>query len=111
MACDRYPPSANTLHTGNKYEDCYNNAILFTDYFIGEVAKRLQGSASSLLYFSDHGLEKPATELHLYAWLTQPKQRGLPGPQFIWYSQQALNAQKDRWGGCMKRGPQQAIMS
>ncbi|MBR7282275.1 sulfatase-like hydrolase/transferase, partial [Klebsiella pneumoniae] len=58
MACDRYPPSANILHTGNKYEDCYNNAILFTDYFIGEVAKRLQGSASSLLYFSDHGLEK-----------------------------------------------------
>jgi hypothetical protein len=111
MACDRYPPSANILHTGNKYEDCYNNAILFTDYFIGEVANVCRAAHPLCSIFQTMGWKKPAAELHLYAWLTQPKQRGLPGPQFIWYSQQALNAQKDRWGGCMKRGPQQAIMS
>lgn len=55
MACDRYPESADILDTSNKYEDCYNNAIRFTDYFIGEVAKRLQSSASSILYFQITG--------------------------------------------------------
>ena len=42
MACDRYPQSAAILNTGDKYEDCYNNAIRFTDSFIGEVVKRIQ---------------------------------------------------------------------
>ncbi|WP_395306669.1 sulfatase-like hydrolase/transferase [Enterobacter sichuanensis] len=95
MACDRYPASANILHTGNKYEDCYNNAILFTDAFIGEVVKRLQGSASSLLYFSDHGLEKNPQLNSLYMHGSRnPSKEAYQVPQFIWYSQQALNAQK-----------------
>lgn len=58
IACTRYPEWADKFKTGNKYEDCYNNSILFTDYVIGEVIKRLEGSKSSLLYFSDHGTEK-----------------------------------------------------
>lgn len=106
MACDRYPASANILHTGNKYEDCYNNAILFTDAFIGEVVKRLQGSASSLLYFSDHGLEKNPQLNSLYMHGSRnPSKEAYQVPQFIWYSQQALNAQKRAVGWVHEQWP------
>ncbi|MGY5369845.1 phosphoethanolamine transferase [Enterobacter oligotrophicus] len=99
MACDRYPASAEILHTGNKYEDCYNNAIRFTDYFIGEVAKRLQGSASSLLYFSDHGLEKnPKLESLYMHGSRNPSKEAYDVPQFIWYSPSALASQKRELG-------------
>ncbi len=99
MACDRYPASAGVLDTGNKYEDCYNNAIRYTDYFIGEVAKRLQNTASSILYFSDHGLEKnPQLESIYMHGSRNPSKEAYEVPQFIWYSQPALFSQKRRLG-------------
>lgn len=99
MACDRYPESADILDTGNKYEDCYNNAIRFTDYFIGEVAKRLQSSASSILYFSDHGLEKNPNLKSIYMHGSRnPSKEAYEVPQFIWYSQQAISSQKRQLG-------------
>jgi len=99
MACDRYPASASVVNTGNKYEDCYNNAIRYTDYFIGEVAKRLQNTPSSILYFSDHGLEKnPLLESIYMHGSRNPSKEAYEVPQFIWYSQPALSSQKRRLG-------------
>lgn len=99
MACDRYPESANVINTGDKYEDCYNNAIRYTDYFIGEVAKRLQSSASSILYFSDHGLEKnPQLESIYMHGSRNPSKEAYEVPQYIWYSQPALASQKRQLG-------------
>lgn len=99
MACDRYPASASVVNTGNKYEDCYNNAIRYTDYFIGEVAKRLQNTPSSMLYFSDHGLEKnPLLESLYMHGSRNPSKEAYQVPQFIWYSQPALSSQKRRLG-------------
>jgi glucan phosphoethanolaminetransferase (alkaline phosphatase superfamily) len=99
IACDRYPASATWFHTNNKYEDCYNNAIRFTDHFIGEVAKRLNGSASSLLYFSDHGLEKNPDLASIYMHGSRnPSKEAFDVPQFIWYSPSALAHQTRRTG-------------
>ena len=68
---------------------------MFTDSFIGEVTKRLQGSTSSLLYFSDHGLEKNPQLNSIYMHGSRnPSKEAYQVPQFIWYSQQALNTQK-----------------
>lgn len=106
MACDRYPASAQIFNTGNKYEDCYNNAIHFTDYFIGEVTKRLKNSESSLLYFSDHGLEKnPDLESIYMHGSRNPSKEAYQVPQFIWYSQPALNTQKRMLGWMQEPWP------
>ncbi|HHS8857808.1 TPA: phosphoethanolamine transferase [Klebsiella aerogenes] len=106
MACDRYPQSAAILNTGDKYEDCYNNAIRFTDSFIGEVVKRIQNSASSLIYFSDHGLEKNPDLASLYMHGSRnPSKEAYDVPQFIWYSQSALANQKRRIGWVNERWP------
>lgn len=99
VACDRYPASAAWFHTKNEYEDCYNNAIRYTDHFIGEVAKRLNGSASSLLYFSDHGLEKnPELESIYMHGSRDPSKEAFDVPQFIWYSPSALANLKRKTG-------------
>ncbi|MBA5614116.1 phosphoethanolamine transferase [Escherichia fergusonii] len=99
IACTRYPEWADKFKTGNKYEDCYNNSILFTDYVIGEVIKRLEGSKSSLLYFSDHGLEKNPDIPSLYMHgADTPSKEAYDVPQFIWYSSEALNSQSRKLG-------------
>jgi glucan phosphoethanolaminetransferase (alkaline phosphatase superfamily) len=99
MACDRYPASAAWFHTNNEYEDCYNNAIRFTDSFIGEVTKRLNNSTSSLLYFSDHGLEKnpQLTSIYMHG-SRNPSKEAFDVPQFIWYSPLALSNQPRKTG-------------
>ncbi|MEJ9963688.1 phosphoethanolamine transferase [Escherichia albertii] len=99
IACTRYPEWADKINTGNKYEDCYNNSILFTDYIIGEVIKRLQGRKSSLLYFSDHGLEKNPDIPSLYMHgADTPSKEAYDVPQFIWYSSESLNGQPRKLG-------------
>ena len=99
IACTRYPEWADKIKTGDKYEDCYNNSIQFTDYIIGEIMKRLEGSKSSLLYFSDHGLEKnpniPSYYMHA---ADTPSKEAYDVPQFIWYSQAAIASQPRKLG-------------
>jgi glucan phosphoethanolaminetransferase (alkaline phosphatase superfamily) len=104
MACIRYPASADYFHTQDKYEDCYNNAIRYTDHVIGEVVKRLNNSASALLYFSDHGLEKnPGLESHYMHGSRNPSKEAYDVPQFIWYSPSALANKPRRLGTVEER--------
>lgn len=99
LACTRYPKSHDYYHTGNKYEDCYNNAIRFTDYFLGEVMARLANRSASLLYFSDHGLEKNAELESIYMHGARfPSKEAYDVPQFIWYSDKALGSQPRNTG-------------
>jgi glucan phosphoethanolaminetransferase (alkaline phosphatase superfamily) len=104
MACIRYPASADYFHTQDKYEDCYNNAIRYTDHVIGEVVKRLSNSSSALLYFSDHGLEKnPNLESHYMHGSRNPSKEAYDVPQFIWYSPSALANKSRRLGTVEER--------
>lgn len=104
LACIRYPDSADYYHTDDKYEDCYNNAIRYTDHVIGEVTKRLSNSASALLYFSDHGLEKnPQLESHYMHGSRNPSKEAYDVPQFIWYSPAALANKPRRLGKVEER--------
>lgn len=102
LACTRYPASYDYFHTGNKYEDCYNNAIRYTDAFLGEVMARLDRHAASLLYFSDHGLEKNAELESIYMHGSRfPSKDAYDVPQFIWYSDRAL-ANRPRQTGLLE---------
>lgn len=99
LACTRYPESHDYFHTGNKYEDCYNNAIRFTDYFLAEVMERLTNRSASLLYFSDHGLEKNAQLESVYMHGSRfPSKEAYDVPQFLWYSDNALKSQPRKTG-------------
>lgn len=99
ISCTHFPASAAIINTGNKYEDCYNNSILFTDTLLGNIVKRVKTESASLLYFSDHGLEKNPGLRALYVHGSETASKeAYDVPQFIWYSASALASQPRKIG-------------
>jgi glucan phosphoethanolaminetransferase (alkaline phosphatase superfamily) len=75
------------------FVNAYDNSILYTDYFIHEIIKRIekQNCKSSLFYISDHGenlFDTPAVNLG-HGTLNPTKQE-LHVPMFIWFSDSFL---------------------
>ena len=71
------------------FVNAYNNSILYTDYFINEIIKRVerQNCKSSLFYISDHGeniFDTP--EVNLGHGTLNPTKQELHVPMFIWFS-------------------------
>ena len=78
--CLRYPDNFNHFDSGNTF-DCYDNSILYTDQFLGEVFKKLTNKNAALIYLSDHGLKsvdnklihtdsKESTQVPFYTWFS-----------------------------------------
>jgi glucan phosphoethanolaminetransferase (alkaline phosphatase superfamily) len=75
------------------FVNAYDNAVLYTDYFIREIIKRVenQNCKASLLYISDHGeniFDTP--EVSLGHGTLNPTQQELHVPMFIWFSDHYL---------------------
>lgn len=54
---ERYPESSS-FYKGECEDDYYDNSIKYTDYLIFEILNRIKERNGSLIYFSDHGLER-----------------------------------------------------
>lgn len=88
-ACDRYPANAAVFTGGSPADDCYGNSVRFTDSLIGQLFSELQGSHSSLLYFSDHALMREPDKAVVYHHAgTRPPREALQVPMFLWFSPQ-----------------------
>ena len=88
-ACDRYPVNAAVFTGGNPADDCYDNSVRFTDSLMGQLFSELQGSRSSLLYFSDHALMREPNKAVVYHHAgTRPPHEALQVPMFLWFSPQ-----------------------
>lgn len=97
-ACDRYPASAAVFSGGNPADDCYDNSVRFTDSLMDQLFSELQGSRSSLLYFSDHALMREPDKAVVYHHAgTRPPREALQVPMFLWFSPQ-LTAQNTTAG-------------
>ena len=77
------------------FVNAYDNAILYTDYFIHEIIKKIErlNSKSSLLYISDHGeniFDAPGINIGHGAMI--PTKYELHVPMFIWFSESYLQA-------------------
>jgi glucan phosphoethanolaminetransferase (alkaline phosphatase superfamily) len=75
------------------FVNAYDNSILYTDYFIHEIIKRLekQNCRSSLFYISDHGENLFDTpEVNLGHGTLNPTKQELHVPMFIWFSDSYL---------------------
>jgi glucan phosphoethanolaminetransferase (alkaline phosphatase superfamily) len=109
----RYPPQfekfkptiAKTFFTYEMVEknkdlfvNAYDNSILYTDYFIHEIIKRVesQNCKASLFYISDHGenlFDTPGVNLG-HGTLNPTKQE-LHVPMFIWFSSHYLHENEE----------------
>lgn len=97
-ACDRYPINATVFTGGNSADDCYDNSVRFTDSLMNQLFSELQGSRSSLLYFSDHALMREPGKAVVYHHAgTRPPREALQVPMFLWFSPQ-LKAQNTTTG-------------
>lgn len=75
------------------FTNAYDNAVLYTDFFIHEIIKRIenQNCKASLFYISDHGeniFDTP--EVNLGHGTLSPTQQELHIPMFIWFSDKYL---------------------
>lgn len=57
---ERYPDKYSFFNSGTE-DDYYDNSIRYTDHIIFEVLNRIRKMKGSLIYFSDHGLERVKT--------------------------------------------------
>ncbi|MGI7008360.1 phosphoethanolamine transferase [Citrobacter braakii] len=95
-ANQRYPESERYFHD-NHPDDEYDNSIRFTDKLLGQIVGRLQGSRASLLYFSDHGLERGSGKNK--GWQhggVKPLREAFQVPMFIWYSPLLTTGQEEK---------------
>jgi len=109
----RYPPQfekftptiAKTFFTYEIVEknkelfiNAYDNSVLYTDYFIREIIKRVenQNCKASLFYISDHGENLFDTpEVNLGHGTLNPTKQELHVPLFIWFSEDYLATTND----------------
>ncbi|CCJ74546.1 Outer-membrane protein yhbX precursor [Cronobacter condimenti 1330] len=97
-ACGRFPADQALLRSGNSADDCYDNSVRFTDTVMNQIFHALDGSRSSMLYFSDHALVRDSSRAVVYSHGgAKPPREALQIPMFIWYAQQV--AAKDKLTG------------
>ncbi|MFQ3307590.1 MAG: glucan phosphoethanolaminetransferase (alkaline phosphatase superfamily) [Candidatus Midichloriaceae bacterium] len=81
----------NSCYTKKEAGNSYDNSILYTDYFLSEVIKELQGHKAMMIYISDHGesLGENGIYSHSHEYTTAPKEQ-LHIPYMLWFSDKML---------------------
>lgn len=58
IPCEHRYPATDAIFNGHTPDDHYDNSIHYTDSLLGDIFDSLQDMRASVLYFSDHGLER-----------------------------------------------------
>lgn len=86
----RYPKNFDIFKTEKKtFLNEYNNSILYTDFILDKIIKKLEESSSIVLYLSDHG-----QTIQDGAYRHSTSKKGFDVPFFIWYSNSVENSYK-----------------
>lgn len=82
VVTERYPKEFDKFNFDNrKLVNAYFNSVLYTDYIIDEVIKRVEKQKSVVLYVSDHG-QMFRKEKYIHGFT----KKGLDVPFVIWHS-------------------------
>lgn len=85
--CGAYPTNKAAFQPHGDKDVCYDNSIHYTDSLLGQVFELLKDTRSSVMYFSDHGLERdPSTNAVYFHGGIKPSQQAYHVPMFIWFS-------------------------
>jgi glucan phosphoethanolaminetransferase (alkaline phosphatase superfamily) len=98
-ACKRYPANETVFNKSNDIDACYDNSVRYTDSLLGEAFSLLKQNKASVLYFSDHALERdPRQSAPYFHGGITPSQEAYHVPMFIWYSPALARQDKDETG-------------
>ena len=87
-ACQRVPKSELINFSSQKDDDCYDSSIAYTDKLIGQIINKVKNKPASLLYFSDHALQRLDKNgaIRYHHGVNSPRKEAYNIPLFIWYS-------------------------
>ncbi len=87
-ACNRFPEEQFKKFSGQEDDDCYDSSIAYTDKFLESLLQQLDNKPATLLYFSDHALQRLDADnnVHYHHGVNSPKKEAYEIPLFIWYS-------------------------
>ena len=87
---ERYPHNGHfeKFDTGDSKRDEYLASLLYTDFLMGEVIRRLQDRSAILIYTSDHAQSRGADGKY---WHSESKE-GVDVPLFVWHSERVSPA-------------------
>ncbi len=103
----RYPPQFEIFKPAGKLSssaarndpatliNCYDNTILFTDYFINEVITPLEDEKALVIYVSDHGESLGEDGVHGHSQDDRPEQRHIP--LIVWGSEKYVAQYPDEF--------------
>ncbi|EPM1884221.1 phosphoethanolamine transferase, partial [Proteus mirabilis] len=90
-ACNRFPSTYLKAFTQQEDDNCYDSSIAYTDKLISQIIEKIQDKPASILYFSDHALQRldKNREVRYHHGVNSPRQEAYNIPLFIWYSASA----------------------
>ncbi|HEC8328233.1 TPA: phosphoethanolamine transferase [Providencia rettgeri] len=90
-ACNRFPEDELKTFSGQEDDDCYDSSIAYTDKFIENLMQQLEGKPATLMYYSDHALQRLDSDntIHYHHGVNNPRKEAYEIPLLIWYSQSA----------------------
>lgn len=90
-ACNRFPEDELKTFSGQEDDDCYDSSIAYTDKFIENLMQQLEGKPATLMYYSDHALQRLDSDgnVHYHHGVNNPRKEAYEIPLLIWYSQSA----------------------
>lgn len=88
-ACNRFPEKELKKFSEQEDDNCYDSSIAYTDKFIENLLQQLDGKPASLMYFSDHALQRLDSDnnIHYHHGVNNPRKEAYEIPLLIWYSQ------------------------
>lgn len=90
-ACNRFPSTYLKTFSQQEDDNCYDSSIAYTDKLISQIIEKIQDKPASILYFSDHALQRldKNREVRYHHGVNSPRQEAYNIPLFIWYSASA----------------------
>ncbi|CAQ82152.1 MULTISPECIES: phosphoethanolamine transferase [Photorhabdus] len=93
-SCNRFPENKLISFSSNKDDNCYDSSIAYTDLLIDKIIDKLKGNKASILYFSDHGLQRldKDGDIRYHHGVSNPRKDSYNIPLLIWYDD-SINSQ------------------
>ncbi|KAA1174566.1 phosphoethanolamine transferase [Photorhabdus heterorhabditis] len=87
-SCNRFPDNKLISFSSNEDDNCYDSSIAYTDQLIRKIINKIKGNKASILYFSDHGLQRLDKDgnIRYHHGVSNPRKDAYNIPLFIWYN-------------------------
>ncbi len=87
-SCNRFPENQLISFSSNEDDNCYDSSIAYTDQLMKKIINKIKEEKASILYFSDHGLQRldKNGDIRYHHGVSNPRKDTYNIPLFIWYN-------------------------